>query len=100
MIKDLGGAVPHESYGSWEEFLKECNVQSRCKGVTHYRYSNCSYIVFPDETMVRTYGYHGDNLMHAVMETAPDIVLEGIKKRRGMIKLLLQEMQDAWDTGV
>jgi len=93
MIHAIDGSQPHETYKGWENFLsQQCEVASIVDGVTHYYYSNCNYIVFPDGTLIENFGFWGNNLMRRVARDGADIVLARLLEQRAELKELLAQL--------
>ena len=78
-IRTLTQDQPRGSYGGWLGFLKTCEVRRWEYGVIYFGLSNCNYILFPDGTLIKNFGFHGDTLMKAVAENGWEPVLKQIK---------------------
>jgi len=93
-IIDLSGEEPHESHGGWRNFLiNSCEVRDEHDGVVFYGATNCNYVVFPDGTLVRNYGYHGNALMNRVRDEGRDVVLAAVKKDMAEIKATVARLK-------
>ena len=70
LIRALNGSVPHESYGSWENYfaLGRCEIKEQVDGVTYYNHVNCNYILFPNNVVVQNFGGAGEHVMANVRE--------------------------------
>ena len=91
-VRSLTGDRPHEDYGSWEGFLKTCEVRDHYDDVTHYGRTNCNFILFSDGTLLQNYGFHGRVVMNRIREEGADYVLTSIKAAYIAFKTDLTEL--------
>lgn len=70
LIVSISGGMPHESYGSWENFLKlgRCEIRDEVDGVVYYGHVNCNYLLFPNGVISESYGMRGEVLMAEVRD--------------------------------
>lgn len=79
-IHNLSGTVPHESRGTWRNFLDSCEVRDEHEGTTFYGSVNCNYLLLPNNVVLENFGFHGRNLMGAIRERGWEIVYNRIQK--------------------
>lgn len=90
MIRSINGNELHPDRGTWENFLKTCELRDECDGVRFYGVTNCNYIVFPTGELVENYGYHGRALMNRIRDQGWRKVLAAIKRDTQTLKSLIK----------
>lgn len=79
-IKAINDDTPHPDYGTWERFLKTCELRDEADGVKHYGRTNCNYLVFPTGELIQNFGFHGKAMMNRIRDNGWQNVLTAIKK--------------------
>ena len=94
VIHTLSGSEPHESWGSWENYLASCEVRGKTKGCIWYGKTNCNYFHFTsDNTLHENYGYNGLCLWNRIQKEGANAVLARIKKCSEAAKKILQAIE-------
>lgn len=89
-IHNLSGTVPHESQGTWRNFLdNSCEVRDEHEGTIFYGSVNCNYILLPNNVVLESLGFNGCNLMEAIKKEGWETVYEQFKKSYDEMKQLL-----------
>lgn len=84
LIRSLSGTEPHESYGSWENFLEQgrCEIRDRADGVLYYGHVNCNYVLFPNGIIAESYGLQAEVVMRHVRKHGWRIALDDLEEAR------------------
>jgi len=98
-VKQFGNEKPlHPCYGGWDQFFAErCELRDVSDGVLYYGSVNCNYVLFPDGTLVQSFGDHGWSLMSIVREQGCDQALSDLKRSYEASQQSLQNLLDSID---
>ncbi len=88
-IHTLDYSLPHPDYPDWQSFLNTCSIRYSIKNVVFYNKTNCNYILFPNGTLIKNFGFHGDALMSDILNSSPNIVLNKLINLNNAINSLL-----------
>lgn len=88
-IHNISGTVPHESQGTWRQFLDSCEVRDTHEGTTFYGSVNCNYILLPNNIVLENFGFNGRNLMNKIREEGWEAVFDQRQKCYDEMQALL-----------